>query len=1000
MKSSVQLGITFLLSLLYSTEYQLEESYLFKHFSQKNGLPGNHIEAMVQDNDGQVWIGTRSGLCKWDGTSFFTFENMNSILESRIYDLTLHSNGNVIAASSEGLISIKDKFWQGMEFDTLLINFQVNSVYEANGSIMAGTEIGFYLFEDNIPIEHSLISQLKNQYIRNLLLGKDGKLYIGTNQSLFIWDGNNIIEPKLPPKCISIKIWDIVEYQNQILVAGEQTPHTLHNGEFKLSKIESQYSLELMDNTFFYWSHFIDSDGSLWFGFDDGIQHFTKDIPYDGTTDEIFDYQSGLHASYFKSFLQDKSGNRWFGTENGIWILMYPKVSVFKPKIEHLENFIDIAIQSDGKIITSSINSVSHYLVDFQDRKIFKNNILSGYSNDIAITEKSIITASDANWVAVYDHELTKEDKIFLPTATQHCILPWNEDTLFLGSSPGMYLISSASKLPTIINEFKDLHIIDMDYYENGIIASTDQGTYFWDVDSIIMPHPLNTPISEKVTNFVNGIDNSEYYGTNRRLIKYSEGKLKYFTTNDGIPHKKIHCMIEDNFGQLWIGTQKGLVVLTMEDIFPFNINDTFLENPIYDVVKDQTGKLFFSSVNGIIQIKPIRIDKNHFIKPKIQEIKISGNLVYQMNAPLHYQDNSVSFQLGIGSLSHLANGMIKYRLEGFESDWNTSPGIHELKYQNLPPGKYNLMVEGIQEDGMYGQSDSFSFEIQPPFWKLWYFQFILTLILITSVYIIYQRRVTHIIDKVSKDKSPDLEISLFGGFKIYEFGVSIPESSWPSKQSRLLLSYLILKGYKNKNGIRSHKLSLDIWPDANPEQAKNRRNSLIAKIRKVFSQKEPVILFTDGTFSFNWNHISYSLDIEKYNKVLKRAKEARKVQDMNLFKHNITRAISLFGKDGIIPELYASWLEEIRDRLNLLIYNEVLEGMVWSYHECEYNFTIFLSETLICWESWHESAHEYKYLARVSLGEKAKAQTELNKFISAYENEFSGKPEFDQLTV
>lgn len=39
----------------------------FRHLNTSNGLPNQQVEAIVQDADGYIWIGTRNGLAKFDG---------------------------------------------------------------------------------------------------------------------------------------------------------------------------------------------------------------------------------------------------------------------------------------------------------------------------------------------------------------------------------------------------------------------------------------------------------------------------------------------------------------------------------------------------------------------------------------------------------------------------------------------------------------------------------------------------------------------------------------------------------------------------------------------------------------------------------------------------------------------------------------------------------------------------------------------------------------------
>ena len=47
-------------------------NFRFHHLTSENGLPHQQAEALLQDEKGYIWIGTRNGLSRYDG---YTFEN-------------------------------------------------------------------------------------------------------------------------------------------------------------------------------------------------------------------------------------------------------------------------------------------------------------------------------------------------------------------------------------------------------------------------------------------------------------------------------------------------------------------------------------------------------------------------------------------------------------------------------------------------------------------------------------------------------------------------------------------------------------------------------------------------------------------------------------------------------------------------------------------------------------------------------------------------------------
>jgi ligand-binding sensor domain-containing protein/putative methionine-R-sulfoxide reductase with GAF domain/anti-sigma regulatory factor (Ser/Thr protein kinase) len=62
----------FLSATVYRASAQ-KTNYLFKHLTTANGLVSNSIKAILQDRQGYVWIGTQTGLQRYDGKRFKTY---------------------------------------------------------------------------------------------------------------------------------------------------------------------------------------------------------------------------------------------------------------------------------------------------------------------------------------------------------------------------------------------------------------------------------------------------------------------------------------------------------------------------------------------------------------------------------------------------------------------------------------------------------------------------------------------------------------------------------------------------------------------------------------------------------------------------------------------------------------------------------------------------------------------------------------------------------------
>ena len=77
----------------------------------EDGLSFRHVNAITQDNDGFGWIGTRTGLNKFDGYRFISYtedgQSSNAIINNNIHDLEIGPKGNIWVATETGISIMK-----------------------------------------------------------------------------------------------------------------------------------------------------------------------------------------------------------------------------------------------------------------------------------------------------------------------------------------------------------------------------------------------------------------------------------------------------------------------------------------------------------------------------------------------------------------------------------------------------------------------------------------------------------------------------------------------------------------------------------------------------------------------------------------------------------------------------------------------------------------------------------------------------------------------------
>lgn len=190
-----------------------KETDSFREIFKEGILAGTYIESLAEDNYGNVWIGTYSGVSKInlvteDVENFFHSESTNSINSDEIYKVYYDYKGYMwIGTKSDGACKINLKNNEITRYnnysgdsDSLGGNFIRSFLRDDSGNMWIATESGLSKYND----ETDNFTTFKNKiYDRNsivdnnifsLIQDKTGLIWIGTYAGISIFNPDSEIE--------------------------------------------------------------------------------------------------------------------------------------------------------------------------------------------------------------------------------------------------------------------------------------------------------------------------------------------------------------------------------------------------------------------------------------------------------------------------------------------------------------------------------------------------------------------------------------------------------------------------------------------------------------------------------------------------------------------------------------------------------------------------------------------------------------------------------------
>ena len=311
------------------------KSYQFVHLSNNDGLSQSSVIAIHQDNLGQIWIGTRDGLNKYDGNKFTIYRtnenNPNSISNNDILSIEEDNEGFLWIGTYNGLNKYNpkaDKFTRYFhkEGNTSLADNTIwNIKKRSNGQIWVGTSNGLSIYDDTANIFKNYLNTSKrpvaNQVI-SILESSQGNMFVGTGAGVYkVSDSQETIAFSLLEGTEDLFVQDLQEeISGNILIATRSKSVLIYDKN--KNTVNPYIEVDVKDlNSNNVRQLLFDDKMNLWVGTYNGLKIVdgNKSIT---TLKADIDNESALSKNSVKCLFKDKKGSIWIGTYYGgvnIW---------------------------------------------------------------------------------------------------------------------------------------------------------------------------------------------------------------------------------------------------------------------------------------------------------------------------------------------------------------------------------------------------------------------------------------------------------------------------------------------------------------------------------------------------------------------------------------------------------------------------------------------------------------------------------------------------------
>jgi PAS domain S-box-containing protein len=776
------------------------DGYNFKVYTTEqqnsNSLSHTSVEVIHEGPSGSLWVGTREGLNQFDRSReiFIRYKHKpndpHSLSHNWIKAVLEDRSGLVWVVTSKGLDQLDQKSGRFIHFrhdpkdPGSLIHNNVNCIHEDSAGVLWLSTSGgleqfdrgksrFIHFQQQDPKDPNSLSGI---VVSTIYEDGAGVLLIGTSCGLLRFDRQKGQFFHFGPESFGPAVRFIVGDSSNTLWIGTG------RGVYKLEKKKGgfvffNYKNDPCDPTSLC-SNSVrtickDSFGGIWIGTNDGISIYNREklkfkhYSYDpGKT-------NGLSGKRVRSICEDRFGNLWLGIEASGLNKLDRKTGQFvhyqadpqNPNSLNSNNAWSIhkdregVLWVDGSGILSRYDPREDHFIHFRGDPEDHGGFLSGSIWTILEDSGGVM------WIGTNTHGLfrfNRENERFFnyehnpnkPKSLSHNKVR----VVFEDSSGGFWVGTHGGGL----NQF-----------------DRERGEFFH------FKHDNNNPTSIS-HNHINTIHERVVergkvlwigtYGGGLNRLDLIKGTFSHFCKKDGLPNNVVYGILEDSKGHLWLSTNKGISRFNPDtrEFRNFYVSDGVQSNEFNtgSYFKSKKGEMFFGGINGFNAFFPEDIRDNPYMPIIVitdfhlfnKSVPIGKNpegrvilsrSISETNAlDLSYRDSVLSFEFTALHYVNPENNEYAYMMEGLDEGWNYVGNQRFASYTTLPPGKYTFRVKGSNSDGVWNEKGvSIRINIDPPFWKTWWFRIAGVFLMGFVIVLIYKIRIIQI-----KNRNIELE--------------------------------------------------------------------------------------------------------------------------------------------------------------------------------------------------------------------------------------------------
>ena len=680
------------------------------------GIPSQSITKLLATRDGHLWIGTRRGLAQWRAGRVIRHSDLadhyiSALLEDRDGTVWVGTSGGLSGTGTLCAIRTRTECYGQ---DGVFGRFVISLFQDQAGRLWLGAASGLWEWARGGASRHPQTAALGE--IHAITESEPGTLFLSVNRDITRVTTTTATSYAIEKAITPLKPTALLRDRDGGWWIGTQDQGLLHVGatgtdQFRrLDGLSGDFVSDILE----------DREGNIWVATLGGLDRFRAFAVATVSSNQ------GPSIDNVTSVLADADGSVWFGTSSGV-------------KRWQREGIQNISIGTTHEAVGSLFGDGHGRLWVSSERGLFY--VANGRSTPIRVPSgyvHAMVTdrAGDL-WISDQEHGLLR----FRQTQLIERV-PWQT----LGGHVARSLSADAQRPGLWLGLFEG----GLVYLENGRVQ-----------ESYTTREGLGIGA---VSDLRTASDGALLASTESGLTRIHNRRAVTLGMINGLRCAAVHWAIEDAQRSLWLHTPCGLVRILRPEVEQWMADpQRKLRSAIFDqsdgvpnypytgsygpkVAKAADGRLWFATNGGLAVVDPARIPFNTLPPSVFIEQVLADGRPYSSPASLPPLVRDVQIDYTALSLIAPAKVSFRFKLEGRDAEWTEAGSGRQVFYSNLPPGAYRFRVIASNNDGVWNeQGASFALTVAPAFYQTSLFKAAVGAIVLAAAFGLYRLRLSRV---------------------------------------------------------------------------------------------------------------------------------------------------------------------------------------------------------------------------------------------------------------